>query len=109
VAKISAKPADIQKSVRVIGISLTQKEIADLNEGKVVSIESCTLGEIGSLLLRVDALLATKGKGFSIGELWSISSTSQTNGCQGIEIVEIDDKCSIYYQFPFSMQVCCKS
>jgi hypothetical protein len=84
----SSIDSPIRKCLEILGLNLSESEIGELKVGKLVSLESKDLSEIGSLFILADALSAvnlgkTKKK-IAFRDL--LQALTESAHCSGIPI-----------------------
>ena len=79
---------NFHKSLNLLGLSLSDSEVNELTSGNTVSLESRSLGEIGSLFILASALSASNfgkaKKTITFKDLPQVAS--EFPGCSGIPI-----------------------
>jgi hypothetical protein len=100
-----ATATTVAKRTRVLGLDLTPEDVQQLQSKKVLSLEQRSLGEIGRFLQELHKRLTAAGKSMTWGDVVSYAGKGK---CPGIELIAINDDCSLYWRPLMKFEECCR-
>jgi hypothetical protein len=95
----------VAKRTKVLGLELSDEDIEQLQRGESLSLENRSLGEMGRFLQELHKKLVGRGKSMTWGQVVSYSGKGK---CPGIELIEIDQDCSLYWRPLMKFVECCR-
>lgn len=95
----------LAKRTKILGLELSDEDVEQLKSGKSLSLENRSLAEMGRFLQELHKKFAAVGKRMSWGDVVSYSGKGK---CPGIELVERDKDCSLYWRPLMKFEECCR-